>query len=765
MSLKIHSLIDAAVNLYQNGLIEDAETTLQQVLKLQKNNLPALEILGLIKATSGAHQDAAKYLKKAVQINPNNPSTQYNLAKALVDSNDYLASLPHHEKAIKLAPQNVDALINYGQTLSQLGRHNDALLLFDKAITLNPNLSQIRLNKAIALRGAGRYEDALHAFDELIETNPTLYLAHLNKGLILVQQKKYQDGISCLDAAISISADDITPLLSKGQALYEQKMYIEALSEMLQALKIEPNSDEVNLNIGSILNELKRHGEAIAYFNKAITLNPDNANAHSNKGLAYSELRQYDESLVSYKKAYSIDPDIDFLLGSLLRIKLLLGDWSSIENEIAALTKKLPESKKIISPFTLMALTDSPMQHLQAAKIWAGQLDHIHELGEDQQRDPKSGNKIRVAYFSADFKEHPVAQLTAELFKLHDRSKFEVLAISLDQDGRFNPMREKLRSNFDHFIDAANQTDEQIAKLSRSLGVDISIDLGGYTESARPEIFRYRTAPIQVNYLGYPGSLGSSCFEYIIADHSLIPESDREFYTEKIAYLPNSYMVDDSKRLASDISLSRSEFGLPEDAFVYCCFNNSYKFNELMVKRWSIILKQVENSVLWLSENNSIFRSNLLAEFNEHGIEGSRIIFAQRMDKISDHLARLKLADLFLDTTPFNAHTTAMDALKSGLPLLTMIGNSFPARVAGSLLNALDLTELITHNIQDYEMLAIELGNDPNSIQAIKNKLSLNIRTAPLFNTRLFTSNLESLFIAMQNRYENNLPPDHIFEK
>lgn len=763
MSLKIQSLIGEAVNLYQNGLAEDAKTTLQQVLKLQKNNLPALEILGLINATSGAHLEATKYLKKAVQINPNNPSTQYNLAKALVDSGDLSASLPHHEKAIKLAPHNVDAWINYGKTLSLQGRHRDALLAFDKVISIEPGHSEIKLNRGIALRGLGLSEDALQEFNKLLELSPNHYLALVNKGITLIQKKSFSEGIALLDNALAINPVDVTSLLSKGQALYEQKMYVEALSTVLDALKIEPTSAEVNLNIGSILNELKRYEEAISYFNEATNLNPNKAEAYSNKGLAYYELKEYNESLVNYEKAYSIDPTIDFLLGSLLKVKLLLGDWSGIETEIAALTTKLSESKKTITPFTLMALIDSPKQHLQAGKIWSSLLDHIHELRDDRKRDCKASDKVRIAYFSADFKEHPVAHLTAELFQLHDRNKFEVLAISLDSNPLSNPMRERLKSVFDQFIETTSQTDEQIAKLCRDLEIDISIDLGGYTESSRPGIFRYRTAPIQVNYLGYPGTLGSSCFEYIIADHILIPELDRGLYVEKIAYLPNSYMVDDSMRLPSNTGFARNEFGLPEDAFVYCCFNNGYKFNKLMIKRWSNILMQVEGSVLWLPENNPTFQHNLLNEFHKYGIESNRILFAKRMPLMSDHLARLKLADLFLDTHPFNAHTTAIDALKSGLPVISMLGNSFPARVAGSLLNAIDLPELIAQDSQNYELLAIELGKNQNKIQAIKNKLLSNIETAPLFNSKLFTRNIESLFLKMHERYVNKLPADHIF--
>lgn len=763
MNPKIQSLISEAVNLYRNGLSGDAEATLQQVLKLQKNNLPALEILGLIKAASGSHLEATKYLKRAVQINPNNPSTQYNLAKALIDSGDYNASLPHHEKATKLAPHNVDAWINFGKTLSLQGRHNDALFAFDKALAIEPNQNEIRLNRGIALRALGLGEEALKEFNSLLELSPSHYLALVNKGITLIQAKEYNEGISFLDQALEINPIDITPILSKGQALYEQKMFKEAFSLLMHAENIFPNSSEVCLNIGSIQNQLKNYAEAIHYFDKAIALKPSYSEAFANRGLAHSELKLYEESLKDYNTAYALNPDIEFLQGSRLRVKMLLGDWNNQQNEVMSLVKKLSSGKKVISPFTLMSVVDSPELHLKAAKIWSEVTSYIRELSPINMEIKRDANKIKVAYFSSDFKNHPVSHLTAELFELHDRSKFEIYAISLEDGASNDPIRERLINAFDHFINVKNQTEMEIAELCRKLEIDIAIDLGGYTESARPEIFRYRAAPIQVNYLGYPGSLGTSTFEYIIADNIVIPESAREFYTEKIAYLPDSYMVDDSCRLPSEIAFSRSDFGLPEAAFVYCCFNNAYKFNPQIIQCWSNILNKTDNSVLWLSENNPIFRINLLVEFEAHGIDSSRIIFAKRMELVSDHLARHKLADLFLDTSPFNAHTTAVDSLKSGLPVLTMLGNSFPARVAGSLLNALNLPELITHNFEEYTDLAIALRINAMAMSEIRQKLISNLKTASLFNTKLFTSNLESLFTEMHKRHIQKEPPKHIY--
>lgn len=763
MNPKIQELIGEAVSLYQNGFVEDAEKLLLQVLKLQKNNLPAFEILGLIKASSSDPSEAARYLKKAVQINPNNFSTRYNLAKALSDCNEHTESIPHHERAVKLSPRSPDAWINYGKSLSILKKHDAALSAFNEALKINPAHIESRLNKGIALRSLGFIDDALLEFKKIVRQEPNYYLAILNLGLSYLIKKQYQESLDYLNQASSLNSNDISLLLAKGQAFFESKRYEDAILVAKKILEIDPNSCEALSNIGSALNELNLPDEAIQFFDKALALDSKQAEAHSNKGLAYTKLKKLPKSLESYIKAYEINPNIDFLLGSKLNVKMLLGNWDNLEKEVTILSQKLAANKRVVAPFGLMSLLDSPSAHLQAASIWAASNNHIKELGPLRKIYPKDSAKIKLAYISADFKNHPVAHLTAEMFELHSREKFEVYAISLLKAPSTDSMRDRLVGAFDHFIDVQDKSDLEIAEFCRHLNIDIAIDLGGYTEGARIDIFKYRLAPIQVSYLGYPGTLGTKSFDYIIADHVVIPEQSREFFTERIAYLPYSYMVDDSKRLPSNFSTTREQFGLPKDAFVYCCFNNSYKFNRQVVQSWSDILKSVDNSVLWLSENNLVFQQNLLREFEKHSICVKRIIFAPRMELMADHLARLRLADLFLDTNPFNAHTTAIDSLKSGVPLLTILGNSFPARVAASLLSTLGLPELITSNTKEYEQLAIDIGNNPNQISKLKSKLASNLETSPLFDTKLFVRNFESLLLEMQRRYKNDEPPTHIF--
>jgi len=372
-----------------------------------------------------------------------------------------------------------------------------------------------------------------------------------------------------------------------------------------------------------------------------------------------------------------------------------------------------------------------------------------------------ASQKIRIGYFSADFRNHAVSLLTAELYELHDKNKFEIIAFSFGVDDK-SPIRSRLQQAFNQFIDVSNMSDLKIALLARKLEIDIAVDLGGHTQDSRTGIFSYRAAPIQVNYLGYPGTMGTEYMDYIVADKTIIPKTFQDFYREKVVYLPDTYMVDDSKRMASSRVFTRNECGLPENIFVFCCFNNDYKFNPKILNAWSKILLEVEKSVLWISENNQGFKVNLTTEFERRGVESSRIIFAQRVELMADHLARYALADIFLDTHPYNAHTTAVDSLKSGIPVLTLVGRSFASRVAASLLDAIGLPELITNTQEEYEALAIELATNPQKLVEIKLKLVNNRMTTPLFDTPLFTKNLEAAYIKMMDRYHKNLEPDHI---
>ncbi len=452
-------------------------------------------------------------------------------------------------------------------------------------------------------------------------------------------------------------------------------------------------------------------------------------------------------------------PDLTGVEGDRLHAKMRLCEWNNFDSECAHLIASVRNGNINTTPFVFLTITSSAAEQLECAKLWVKNKLSLSDtpIWQGERYDHK---RSRVAYLSADFHQHATSFLMAGLFECHDRSIFETTAISWGPDDN-SAMRTRLEASIDRFIDAQSYSDEQIADLVRSLEIDLVVDLKGFTQDLRTSIFARRPAPVQINYLGYPGTMGADYIDYIMADRIVIPEDQRAFYAEKIAYLPDSYQVNDGKRLIADRAFTRSEVGLPPTGFVFCCFNNNYKITPGMFDCWMRMLKQVEGSVLWLLEDNVRAASNLRKEAVARGVNAERLIFAKRMP-LADHLARHRLADLFLDTLPCNAHTTASDALWAGLPVLTCLGETFAGRVAASLLNAIGLPELITPTLQAYERMAIELATQPEKLAMIKLKLTESRLTAPLFDTKRFTTHIEAAYTAMYERQQAGLPPDHI---
>jgi predicted O-linked N-acetylglucosamine transferase (SPINDLY family) len=432
-------------------------------------------------------------------------------------------------------------------------------------------------------------------------------------------------------------------------------------------------------------------------------------------------------------------------------------DWAHFEEDCARLRAGVADARPVSYPFQLLAWCGSPgVQHACArnyvadkcppfpAPIWRGER-YAHQ-------------RIRVAYLSSDFRDHPVMVLAAGLFEHHDRTRFETTAVSFGLD-KPNPMRERLRAPFDRFVDAHAMSDEEVAKLLRELEIDIAVDLNGFTDGSRPNVFARKAVPVQVNYLGYAGTLGREDYDYIVADRFVIPEESQTHYSEKVVCLPDTYMVNDAGRRISERALSRAEAGLPEQGFVFCCFNNSYKITPEVFDIWMRLLKEIDGSVLWLSLTNSSAPKNLRREAERRGIAADRLVFASRVASNEDHLARLRHADLFVDTTPYNAHATSCDALWAGVPVLTCAGESFASRVAGSLLSAVGLPELITGSLADYEALALKLARDPALLAALRQKLARNRDNHPLFDTARFTRHMEAAYTVMWERVQRGEPP------
>ena len=663
-------------------------------------------------------------------------------------------------RVLQVDSKNIVALNILGLIKATQTNYQEAADFLGRAAQIKPNDASIRYNLAKVLTDSGNNEDAVAHHKKAVVLAPDNPMAWLNYGQTMSNLCLHKDALVCYDNALSLKPDYAEAWSNKGISLKALKRFDEAIAHYNKALELKPDFSEVLSHKGNILSVLRRYDEAITHFDKALSLKPDYAEAWSNKGVTLNELRRYDEAITHFDKALSLKPDIDWVSGDLLHIKMKICDWSALAESLEDIFKKVMANEKVATPFSLLALNDDALLHKKSSEIYIQSRYPFNPVLEPILKRPQ-GQKIRVGYFSADFHNHATGCLMAELFELHDKSQFELVGFSFGLITN-DEMRQRLEKSFDQFIEVGNRSDIEIAQLSRDLNIDIAIDLKGFTQDARTGIFAHRAAPIQVNYLGYPGTMGADYIDYIIADKTLISPELQSCYSEKVIYLPDSYQVNDRKRLISERQFTRQELGLPESSFVFCCFNNNFKILPATFEGWMRILRAVEGSVLWLLQDNSWALENLKKEAEKQGVAPDRLVFAERLP-LPEHLARHRQADLFLDTAPCNAHTTTSDALWVGLSVLTLMGESFGSRVAASLLNAVGLPELITSTQEEYEALAIELALNSKKLSEIKLKLANNRFTTPLFDTPLFTKNLEAAYIKMYEQYQADLEPEHIF--
>ena len=747
----VESLIKLAISCAQAKKLNDALLIFTGLSSRIKNNITIFYNLGLIHALLGNHQQAIQAYNSALLINPSDVETLINKGSSCNDLKAYAEALESLQKAIDLKPQIPEAWSNMGIALNHLQQYEESVHAYNEAIKLHPDYFEAWLNKIVPLNKLKRYSEALEASERALILKRDDAEAWVNKGNTLHQLKRYEEALAHYDHSLSLKPDYAEAWLNKGVTLNELKRYEEALAHYDHSLSLKPDYAEAWSNKGVTLNELKRYEDALVHYDKAIALKAEYAEVWSNKGITLNELKRYEEAILHYEKAIQLNSDIDWTHGDLLHIKMKICNWSHFEESQQKLANAIRANRMIVDPFTILTLQDDPFLNQICCEIYIKDKFPINPSLGAITKAPR-GEKIRIGYFSADFKKHPIAFLTAELFELHDRSQFEIVAFSCNTEVP-SPIRSRLKQSFDQFIDVSGMSDKEIAELARKQGIDIAVDLGGFTADNRTGIFAYRAAPIQVNYLGYPGTMAAEYMDYLIADKVLIPEQSQGAYSEKIVYLPHSYQVNDRQRVISDKVFTRAELGLPEQGFVFCSFNNNYKILPAMFESWMRILKAVEGSVLWLYEDNPMAAEHLKKEALRQGIDSARIIFATKMP-LAEHLARHRLGDVFLDTLPYNAHTTASDALWAGLPVLTLMGQSFAGRVAASLLTAIGLPELITASLEEYEALAIELAKNPEKLNSIKTELANNRLTTPLFDTPQFTQDLERAYVQMYEDYQ-----------
>jgi protein O-GlcNAc transferase len=778
------------VVLTQVGKFAEAETYLRLALQEFPKSDATLHNYGIVLKALHRPTEALDRFSQALALNPRAVETWNNRGNVLFELRRYDDAVAAYDKAAALQPNFIEAIYGRGNACAKLRRYDDAIAAYDKVLSSKPDLAEAWLGRGNVFVGLQRYNDALTAFDKALALDPNLAGAWLGRGNVLTEHKRCDDAFAAYDKALSLKPDLAEAWLGRGNLLTELKRHDDALVAYQKALALQPATAEAWLGRGNALTELKRYNDAfaayeramdlqpdfaeawlgcgnvsaglqqysdaLAAYEKAIALKPDLARAWLGRGNMFAQFARFQDATAAYDKALNLSPDLEHAAGNRLHAKLRICDWTDLEAETANLLSAIRERKKVSHPFSILSIPSSPADQLQCAEGYlASELPRFAPIWD---RQAYSHDKIRVAYLSSDLRDHPIGYLTAGLFEQHDRARFEVTAISLatEQSSDFS---RRIKAAFDRFIDCRLQSDQEIAEFVRQLEIDIIVDLNGFTQNGRPGVFARRPAPIQVNYLGYSGTMGADYFDYIIADPVVIPEQQFEFYSEKVVWLPDSFMVNDAARRIAARTPSRGELRLPEQEFVFCSFNQSYKLNPTIFDIWMRLLKHIDGSVLWMREDDATAPKNLRLEAERRGVASERLVFAPRAADIAEHLARQRQADLFLDTLPYNAHTTASDALWAGLPVVTCLGSTFAGRVAGSLLRACGLPELITESLPEYEALALTLAREPEHLASLKAKLALNRDTCPLFDTKRFVRQIEAAYHGMWHANLSGLPP------
>ena len=775
---------------HQAGRLDEAEQHYKAVLKAERHNFTAARLLGMLYIQRQDFAQAETFLARANKANPGDASTQQNHAAMLLALKRSEEAIAAADRALALQDGNLAALHVKISALMELERYGEAIASADQALKLDQNYVEGWYMRGNALYQTGRYGDALANYDKVLTQQPGRFEALYYRASSLAQMERHAEAIAAFDRAISVNAQYADAFYERGTALGTQSRLKEAIADYSRALALKPDFMAAWNSRGTANLMLGRAGDALADLDRALALKPDEADAWKKRGGALDRLHRPEEALESYRRGVALTPDdaatyVDiasllqhadrpqealaafdtaatlnpgapYLAGGRLNLKMHMCDWRDFEGECQALLLRVAEGEPAGMPFTLLPIASTPAQQFAAA--WT----HIKDKHPAIEPGLRSGVRythecIRIAYLSTDYRAHATAVLATELFEQHDRARFDITAISLGPNDH-SPYRARLESAFDHFIEARDMSDEQIAAAIAEHEIDIAVDLNGHTQGVRLGVFARRPAPLQVNYLGYPGTSGADYMDYLIADRVLIPSEDEIFYAEKIAALPFSYQPNSRRDVAANMP-SRASCELPQDGFVFCSFNNTFKITPDIFAVWMRLLKAVDGSVLWLLEPIKAAQENLRREAEAHGVNAERLVFAPRL-AVAEHLARQQLADLFLDTLYYNAHTTASDALWSGVPLLTCQGHAFAARVAASVLSAIDMPELITNSLDAYEALALRLARDPAHLVALKTKLKDNKSRTALFDIKDYTRDLERAYQTMWQRHQKGLAPE-----
>lgn len=783
--------------LYNRGVVLDnlrrpaeALASFDKLLAITPQDADALSNRGNALRSLKRPAEAAASYERALALRPRDADLHNNLGNALRDLDRPAQALASYEQALALKPDHVEALNNRGGALGQLKRPTEALASYDRVVAMRPDDARALYNRGNALQDLGRLEEALASYERALAIKPDYAEVLNNRGNALQGLKRMAEALASYEQALAIRPDYAEALNNRGNVLQDLRRSAEALASYERALAMKPGYAEAHYNRGNVLRDLKRSEEAIASyekaleikpdyvealhnrgnafqeldqlaqamesFDRALTIKPDYADALNNRGLVLRELGRRPEALLCFEKALAIEPDHRYAFFGVADAARAVCDWPLAAKVAGELEHRIRRLDAVIPPFALLGYDIDPGLQLDCARGYVAEKAPT-PMQTVRQRSLRGHDKVRIAYLSADFRQHVMAFVTADLFELHDRTRFETFGISFGADDGSKD-RARLVRAFDQFIDVRLKSDVDVAHLLAELEIDIAVDLNGHTDGCRPAILAHRPAPIQVSYLGYAGTTGADFMDYVIADRIVLPFDQQAFYTENIVHLPDCYHVNHPNRPMAERVPTRQEAGLPEHGFVFCCFANDYKITSPVFEVWMRLLKAVDRSVLWLAQSNGAHLQNLRKEAAAQGIDPARLVFAGKVP-FADYFSRFLLADLFLDTLPYNSHATAADVLWTGLPLLTCTGSSFAGRVATSMLSAVGLPELATRSLAEYEALALRLANDPSLLQSFRQRLVQNRATSPLFDTDRSRRHLEAAYTTMWNLHRRGERP------
>ena len=648
--------------------------------------------------------------------------------------------------------KNFNKSFENATNLHKQGKINEALEIYLELQKEDNNNSQLLFQIGNAYLQKGSVELSISFYRKVSEIDKDHFNNLNNLGGALATISKYAEAIDVFKKTLNIKPDYSDAYSNIGNCYLYIKDHKNSIENFKKAIDLKKENSFAFNGLGSVYKELDDNDNAIINYKEAVKIKPDYFIAYYNLGTTLSTIRNFEEAKEAFEKVLELKPDHNYTIGKLIHTKMMLSDWSNLDTNLNNMISSINAKKKVIDPFPVLSLIDDPLIHKINADIFVDYKFNTLSIKKVESYPRKE--KIKIAYFSPDFREHPTLYLMMDVFNLHDKSKFDVYAFSFGPRGKGDAYK-KSKGLFKEFFDVKNMTDEEIINLCKEIGIEIAIDLCGYTSWNKASIFYKRVAPIQINYLGYAGTMGGSFMDYIIADKILIPESHKKFFAEEVIHMPNCYQANPKNLKISNKKLNKTDFGLPENQIIFCNFNASYKITPTMFTAWTNIMKKVPNSVLWLmgTKGNSS-SENIWREGEKRDIDRKRIIFTKYMES-EDHLNRLKLVDIFLDTFPYNAHTTSSDAIRMGIPIVTLIGKSFASRVSASILNQVNMSQLVVNNIEDFEKVAIELATKKDKLKDTKDEMKKNIQDSKLFDSLTFTKDLEKIYQDLINEKKN----------